>query len=105
MPRCAQAVHTECQSLVVDIAADQTVVSTTPVLLFGIAVNTTLNANAVAISDGAVTVVSLPASLAAGNFREYPGIRFLTSLVVNPAAAGTGNITISYRPYNVGIAT
>lgn len=99
--RTATAMHTECDYAVVDVSVDQTTVSATPIILFGIYVNTALNAQVVAISDGSTTVVSLPASLAAGTSILYPGIKFSTSLVVNPNAASTGSITIAYRPYNV----
>ena len=44
------------------------------------------------------TVVTLPASAAAGSIYTFPGIRFETSLIVDPNDAATGSITVAYRP-------
>lgn len=107
MPRTAMAVHDETEYAVVDVATDITTVYNGPALLFGICVNTTLSAHVLPITDGTSgsTVVSLAASAAAGTWIYYPGIRFLTALVVNPNDAATGNITVAYRPYNVDVAS
>ena len=64
----------------------------------GVYVNTVLSAHTCPITDGATTVITLPASWAAGSMQSFPGIRFETSLIVDPNDAGTGNITVAYRP-------
>jgi hypothetical protein len=92
------AVHDECLYLVVDVAADTTTVYAGPALLFGIYVNTVLSAHTCPVTDAAVTVVTIPASAAAGSMYPFPGIRFETSLIVNPNDSGTGSITVAYRP-------
>lgn len=45
-------------------------------------------------------VVVLPASTAAGTYKEFPGIRFNESLFVNPDDTATGDIEIIYRRVN-----
>ena len=88
---------------VVDLSVDTGVTIPGPVLLKGVYVNTALSAHTVAIKDGAATVYTLQASLAAGsekNFGSRDGVEFLTSIVVTPNASSTGNITIAYRPLN-----
>jgi hypothetical protein len=61
-------------------------------------VNTVLSAHTVLLVDGSTTVVTVPASLAAGSSILYPGIRFETSLVIDPDNSSTGNLTVAYRP-------
>jgi hypothetical protein len=68
--------------------------------LYGIYVNTVLSAHVCPIADGTTTVVSLVASAAAGTSILYPGIRFNTSLIVDPDNSATGSITVAYRPVN-----
>ena len=86
------------KALVVDLAANSTTVFDGPCLLLGVWVNTALSAHACPIKDGAAAVVTLPASLAAGQNPPFPGVRFETSLVVDPDDAATGNITVFYLP-------
>ena len=94
-------VHTQCKYAVVDTSNDSTTVSSVPAVLYGIFVNTVLSAHTVLIVDGSTTVLTLPASLAAGTNLTFPGgIRFETSLVVDPDNSSTGNITLSYLPLN-----
>ena len=100
MTKQAQLFHTQNDYLVVDIADDITTVYTGPCMLYGIYVNTVLSAHAVPIQDGTTAVITLISTLAAGTNLEFPGIRFETSLVVDPNNAGTGNITVIYRPVN-----
>jgi hypothetical protein len=100
MARAAQLTHTECDYAVVDVADNSTTVYTGPCILYGIYVNTVLSAHVLPVLDGATTVVSLPASTAAGTSVAYPGIRFNTSLIVDPNDAATGSITVAYRPVN-----
>ena len=89
--------HQECLYAVVNVATDSTTVSTTPAILYGIYVNTALSAHALPIVDSATTVVTIPASAAAGSIYTFPGIRFETSLIVDPNDAATGSITVAYR--------
>jgi hypothetical protein len=91
-------VFEECDYAVVDVSNNSTTVYTGPCILFGVYVNTGLSANVLPILDGATTVVSLAASAAAGTSILYPGIRFNTSLIVDPNDAATGSITVAYRP-------
>lgn len=92
------AVHNECKYAVVDVGDNSTTVYNGPAILFGVYVNTALSAHALPITDGATTVVTLPASAAAGSIYTFPGIRFETSLIVDPNDAATGSITVAYRP-------
>ena len=82
---------------VVDVADNSTTVSTKPALLVGVYVNTVLSAHACPILDGAVSVITLKASLAAGTMLDFPPTRFETSLVVDPDDSATGNITLFYK--------
>ena len=91
--------HSECQYAVVDTSTDSTTVSSVPAIVFGVFVNTVLSAHTVILEDGSTAVITLPASLAAGTNIHFPnGIRFTTSLVVNPDNSSTGNITVLYKP-------
>jgi hypothetical protein len=82
---------------VVDVADNSTTVVDGPAVLYGIYVSTVLSAHACPIKDGTVTVLSLIASLAAGTLLTFgDGIRFDTSLIVDPNDAGTGGITLIY---------
>jgi hypothetical protein len=100
--REAWLTHTECEYAVVNVADNSTTVFTGPCILFGIYVNTVLSAHVLPIQDGTTTVVSVVASAAAGTSILYPGIRFDTSLVVNPDDSATGSVTIAYRRVNPG---
>ena len=92
------AVHNECLYKVVDVGDNTTTVYNGPAILFGVYVNTALSAHALPIEDGATTIVTIPASAAAGAMYTFPGIRFETSLIVNPNDAATGGIVVAYRP-------
>ncbi|MHB1326869.1 MAG: hypothetical protein ACYC2K_01585 [Gemmatimonadales bacterium] len=94
----SQLSHNECLYAVVNVADDTTTVYTGPCLLFGVYVNTALSAQALPIQDGSTTVVSIAASAAVGTNITFPGIKFNTSLVVNPNDAGSGSVTIAYLP-------
>lgn len=91
-------VHNESFYSVVDVSVNSTTVYNGPAILLGAYVNTALSAHVLPIKDNATTVCSLPASAAAGSVYSFPGIRFETSLVVDPDDAATGNVTIAYRP-------
>lgn len=98
--REARLIHRECDVDVVDLATDLTTVFTGPCILYSVYVNTVLSADALPIQDGTIAVITLPASTAAGDNFEFPGIRFDTSLIVDPADSATGNITLNYRTVN-----
>jgi hypothetical protein len=97
MTRQADLVETECEYAVVNVATDSTTVFTGACILYGVYVNTVLSAHVLPILDGATTVVSLPASAAAGSVYTFPGIRFATSLIVDPDNSATGSITVAFR--------
>lgn len=99
--RAAQLVHEETQYAVVDVSDNTTTVYSGPAILYGVYVNTALSAHALPIEDGSTTVVSIAASAAAGTNTTFPGIRFETSLIVNPNDAASGGVTVAYRPLNV----
>jgi hypothetical protein len=82
---------------VVDVADNVTTVSSIPSVLTGIYVNTVLSAQALPIEDGTTAKITLPASLAAGTYLEFPDVKFGTSLVVDPDDSATGNITVFWR--------
>lgn len=90
--------HTECLYKVVDVSNDSTTVYNGPALLYGVYVNTALSAHVLPIVDGSTTVVSLAASAAAGTNVTFPGIRFETSLIVDPNDSATGSVTVAYLP-------
>ena len=94
------AVSSECLWASVTEAADTTTVGTTPCILYGLWVTAAFSANITAIKDGTATVLSIPASAPVGTFYSFPfGIRFETSLIVDPVDAGTGGVvTVFYRP-------
>lgn len=93
-----RATHQECLYKVVDVADNSTTVYNGPAILFGVYVNTVLSAHALPLLDGATTVVSIAASAAVGTNITFPGIRFETSLIVDPNDAATGSVTVAYRP-------
>ena len=90
--------HTETLYSVVDVSDNSTTVYDGAALLFGVYVNTALSAQALPIVDGSTTVVSIAASAAVGTNQTFPGIRFETSLIVDPDDSATGSVTVAYRP-------
>lgn len=100
MSRAAQLFHTECDYAVVNVADNSTTVYTGPCILYGVYVNTGLSAHVLPLLDGTTTVVSVAASAVAGTNHTFPGIRFNTSLIVDPNDAATGSVTVVYRPVN-----
>lgn len=90
--------HGEYLYAVVDVADDSTTVYNGPAVLAGVYVNTGLSAHALPIADGSTTVVTIPASASAGAMYTFPGIKFATSLVVDPNDSATGSVTVVYRP-------
>lgn len=101
MTREAALTHTESDYAIVVVDDNSTTVFTGPCIVYGVYVNTVLSAHACPIQDGTTAVITLPASLAAGTNLIFPsGIRFNTSLIVDPNDSATGNITITYRRVN-----
>lgn len=100
MTREARLFHEEVEYSVVDLSVNTTTVFDGPAILFGVYVNTVLSAQVCPITDGSTSVITLIASLAAGQNLTFPGVRFDTSLIVNPDDAATGNITVLFRKVN-----
>ena len=100
MTREARLFHEECEYTVVDVATNSTTVHDGPAILFGVYVNTVLSAQACPIEDDTTAIITLVASLAAGSNLNFPGIRFDTSLIIDPDDAATGNITVMWRKVN-----
>lgn len=100
MTKQAQLVQTQNDYAVVPIADDTTTVYTGPCMLYGVYINTVLSAQVLPIKDGTTTVITIPASAGAGTHYPIPGIRFNTSLIVDPDNAATGNVTVAYRKVN-----
>ena len=96
----AQLVQEQNDYAVVPIADDLTTVYSGACMIYGVYINTVLSAQVLPIKDGTTTVITIPASAAAGAHYPLPGIRFETSLVVDPDNVATGNITVAYRPVN-----
>jgi len=86
---------TPADALVVDVATDSTTILSAPAVVYGVYINTALSAHALPITDGATAKITIPASAAAGTTYSWPfGVRFRTSLIVDPNDAATGNITV-----------
>jgi len=100
MAKQATLVQEQNDYAVVSVADDSTTVYTGPCMLYGVYINTVLSAHALPIKDGTTTVVTIPASAAAGAHYPIPGIRFETSLIVDPDNSATGDVVVAYRPVN-----
>ncbi len=96
----AQLVQTQNDYAVVPVADNSTTVYTGPVMLYGVYINVVLSGQVLLIKDGTTTVITIPASAAAGTHFPIPGIRFETSLIVDPDDSATGNVTVAFRPVN-----
>ena len=88
------------------LAPNTTQIQNGPCRLFGVYVNTVLSGHTVAIQNyttaesplpTAVTLVTLPASMAAGTSVQYPGIEFSKGMRVVPNISGTGSITLAIK--------
>ena len=82
---------------VVDLADNSTTVSANPAILKAVYVNTVMSAQACIIKDDTTSVFTLPAGSCAGDKFDFEETRFITSLVVDPDDAATGNITLMYK--------
>ena len=96
----AALTHLQTEYSIVDASDNTTTVYSGNCMLYGVYINTVLSAHAVLIKDGTTTVVSIPASAAVGEYIPFPGIRFDTSLIVDPDDSATGSITVAYRTVN-----
>ena len=85
-----------CRHSTVDVGDNSTTVYTGRCYLIGIHVNVVLSAHACVIKDNTTSVLTIPASAAAGTFYPCHGMEIQTSLVVDPDDAGTGNLTVMY---------
>jgi hypothetical protein len=82
-----------------DVSTDgPTTIYNAPALLLGVYINTVLSAHTVVLTDAAATVITLPASLAAGTLLKFPGVKFASSLRIAPNASSTGSVVVLYRP-------
>ena len=93
-------VHTECRYAVSGaLTTDSITIYTGACILFGIQVTAALSAHVTVIKDGTTAVLVVPASAANGTVYSFPGIRFETSLELDPDdATDTGVLTFAYRP-------
>ena len=99
--RNGMLVHDECEYSIQDTSTNgPTEIHAEPALLMGVFINTVLSAHTVVLADATTAIVTLPASLAAGTMIDFPGLRFETSLNIDPDDASTGNITVMYRKVN-----
>jgi hypothetical protein len=96
----ATLTHMQSEYSVVDVSDNSTTVYTGQALLYGVYVNTVLSAHALPIKDGTTTVVTLPASMTVGEYIVLPGVRFDTSLIVDPDDSATGSVTVVFRSVN-----
>lgn len=96
----SRSVHTECIYKVSGaLTANSEQIYASPCILYGIYVTTAISAHVTVIKDGTTAVLSLPASAAAGSMYTFPGIRFETSLELDPDdATTTGVLTFVYKP-------
>lgn len=88
---------TEWKYASVDLSANSTTVESVPCLVKGWHVTTALSAHVCLIKDDTTAVLAVPASAAVGDTFDCEGIRFETSLVVDPDDSGTGTITVVYK--------
>ena len=96
----ASLTHMQSEYAVVSVADNSTTVYTGQSMVYVVYVNTVLSAHALPIKDGTTTIVTLAASSAVGTYIVLPGVRFDTSLVVDPDDSATGSVTVFYRTVN-----
>ena len=96
----AALTHMQSEYSVVDVSDNSTTVYTGQSVVYGVYVNTVLSAHSLPIKDGTTTVVTLAASSAVGTYIVLPGVRFDTSLIVDPNDSATGSVTVFYRTVN-----
>lgn len=87
-----------CNVTIVDLVTDTDVVVTaSPAVLLGVRVNTVMSAHVALIKDSATTVISLPASTAAGTHVDCFSGKFATNITVESNDAATGTLAIFWR--------
>lgn len=84
----------------VDLSTNSTTVHSGSAWVLGAIVTEALSAHDCPILDGSTTVLTIPASASVGQAFSLEGVRFGTSLIVNPDDAATGRITIIYKAGN-----
>ena len=98
MTRPAELVETECEYATVDVADNSTTVVSGPCVFYGAIVTTALSAHVLPIQDNTSPIAAFAASAAAGTAVLLPnGVRCVTSLVLDPNDAATGNVTVFFR--------
>ena len=101
--RDARLTTEECEYTVVDLADDTTTVYAGPCTLLGVYVNTVLSNHIVLIKDDTLTVGSLHVTMAAGTNIDFHGMRFDTSLIVDPDNSSTGKLLVMWRKINADL--
>ena len=81
----------------VDLSTDITTITAVPCLVKCAVVTSVTSAHVVLVKDATNQVFALPASSAAGYTIDVFGVRFESSLIVDPDNAGTGKVSIYYR--------
>ena len=94
----------EWQYTVVDVADNSTTVYDGPCMVKSMWVQTVLSAHVCPILDGAVPINSFAASAAVGTRIEFDGVKFVTSLIIDPNDAATGKIIVVWKANHDGLA-
>jgi hypothetical protein len=94
----------EWQYTVVDVADNSTTVYSGPCIVKAMWVQTVLSAHVCPILDGAVPINSFAASAAVGTEIDFHGVKFVTSLIVDPNDSGTGKIIVVWKANHDGVA-
>lgn len=83
----------------IDLSDDaSTTIRTGPTRLYGVYVNVVMSAHAIELEDVAATpIFTIPASTAAGTLIRFPGVLFPNALILNPATASTGMVSVMYE--------
>ncbi len=98
--REAKLTHLETEYSVVDVSDNITTVFDGPCDVYGVYINTVLSAQDLPIKDGTTTVITVAAAATVGTYLVFPGVRFDTSLIVDPDDVATGNVTVMFRKIN-----
>ncbi len=94
----------EWQYTVVDASTDSTTVYSGPCMVKSMWVQTVLSAHVCPILDGAVPISSFAASAAVGTKIEFDGVKFVTSLIIDPDNSATGKIIVVWKANHDGQA-
>lgn len=85
---------------VIDLTVNRITVSTVPVIVKGLYINTTLSAHVCNINNGSETILKVPASYTAGTVIDFAGdegLLFSTNLIIDPDDSASGSLTIFYK--------